>query len=274
MAGHRRAPRPYVGGRRTTATRDLSIKPEAEHPVPAPGLPGGPGTIDLANPTIGRTRYATKQLLDGMDLVTMLRRRNFSTPVAQGIEHMLGQGTVTRPNARLYGHRLTLSIRAERDREALYRGAYALKAAERVQAAVESGTRLDDALASEKRNYLLHEQARANRLDKVTEAQRAGQWFGQQVTTPEGSTRHLVGWYINPLLHNDPECLAANRHNFYAEEGTIIGFPGAVHLNCGCYAGEPIYGAGMVNDAIRTTNVVTLGHAKKPAYTLSRKRIA
>lgn len=225
---------------------------------------------DLANPSLGRTRLATRQLLDGHDLVDILRRRNFSTPVAQAVKTLVNRGTVTRPNARLYGHRLTLAIRAERDREALYRGAYALKAAERLQAAVDAGMPLRDALVQEKRFHDMHERARQGRLDAVTEAQRAGAWFGQEVQV-RGATRHLVGWYINPLLHNDPECLTANRHNFYAEEGTLIGWPGAVHLNCGCYAGEPIPGAGMVNDALR--GVVSLPHVgSKPTYTLSRKR--
>lgn len=225
---------------------------------------------DLANPTIRRTRLATNQLLDGMDPVAMLRRRGFSTPVAQGVARLVSRGTVTRPNARLYGHRLTLAIRVDRDTEALYRGGYMLKAAERVQAAVERGDRLSDALANEQRFYSMHEQARANRLDKATEAQRAGAWFGQEVQV-NGTTRHLVGWYINPMLDNDPECLAANRHNFYAEEGTIIGFPGAVHLNCGCYAGEPLPGAGMVNDAIRRMNVVGLPE-HQPLKLSRRKR--
>lgn len=229
-------------------------------------------TTDLANPTIRRTRLATSQLLDGMDPVTMLRRRGVSIPVAQAVTSLVKKGTKTRPNAKLYGHRLSLSIRLERDREALYRGAYLLKAAERLQAALDAGKDFREAYAQEKRYFDQHERARAARLDAVTEAQRVGAWMGQRVEVGE-TTRTLVGWYINPLLKNDPECLVANRHNFYAEEGTVIGYPGAVHLNCGCYAGEPIPGAGMVNDAIRGMGVVPLAHVgKKPAYALSRKR--
>lgn len=227
---------------------------------------------DLANPTIRRTRLAANQLLDGMNPVTMLRRRGVSTPVAQAVQTLISRGTSTRPNARLYGHRLTLPIRLERDREALYRGGYYLKAAERMQAAVDAGTPTRDALLTERRYFDLHEKARAGRLDAVTEAQRAGAWFGQEVRVA-GTTRHLVGWYLNPLLNNDPECVAANRHNFYAEEGTLIGFPGAVHLNCGCYAGEPIPGAAMVNDVLRAQNVLPLPEVgREPTYALSRKR--
>lgn len=229
-------------------------------------------TSDLANPTIGRTRRATSQLLDGMDPVTMLRRRGVSTPVAQAVVYLVNRGTATRPNARLDGHRLSLSIRLERDREALYRGGYMLKAAERLQAAVDKNIPLRDALRTERRYFEQHEAARKGRLQAVTDAQRVGAWLGQKVND-HGRHRTLVGWYINPLLKNDVECLAANRHNFYAEEGTVIGYPGAVHLNCGCYAGEPIAGAGMVNDAIRLRNVLRLHEiGDRPTYALSRKR--
>lgn len=285
-----RAPR---GGKRVTGGR-ARIKPHAEHPAPPPGEPGGPGRmqssdlavcnrptlgpeiamtteiIDLANPSIGRTRYITSQLLDGKDAVTLLHHRGVSKEVADAVAALAKAGTVTRPNARRNGHPLTTPIRLERDREALYRGAYLLKAAERVQASVDSGKSLKEALNAESRFYNAHEAARKARLQAVTHTQRVAMRFGAPVDV-QGAHRTLVGWYLNPLLKNDPECIAANGHNFYAEEGTVIGFPGAVHLNCGCTAGPPIDGASMVNDALR--GVVTLGHvSNKPTYTLSRKR--
>jgi hypothetical protein len=227
--------------------------------------------IDLANPSLRRTRYITGQLLDGKDAATLLHHRGVSREVAEAVAGLAGKGTAHRPNARRRGLPLSLGMRIERDREALYRGAYLLKASERVQASVDSGMSLRDALNAESRFYNMHEKARRNRLDAVTEAHRLAMRLQTTVTTPEGNTRTMLGWYLNPLLKNDPECVAANGHNFYAEEGTIIGYPGAVHLNCGCVAGPPIEGAGMVNDALR--GVVTLGRtASKPSYPLSRRK--
>lgn len=229
--------------------------------------------LDLANPTLRQTRYITGQLLDGADPATLLHHRGASREVAQAVAAMASQGTKLIPNARRNGHPLTMAIRVERDREALYRGAYMLKAAERVQASVNAGKSLREAIRAESPYYNAHEKARKNRLESVTETQRIAGVYGSPTTTPQGSVRTLVGWYLNPLLNNDPECIAANGNNFWAEEGTVIGFPGAVHLNCGCVAGPPIEGAGMVNDAVR--GVVTLGHvASKPAFPLSRKRTA
>jgi hypothetical protein len=163
------------------------------------------------------------------------------------------------------GDDLTLGIRLERDREALYRGAYMLKAAERMEADFSSGTPMPEVVAKERRFQQMHEDARRARLEAVTKAQRVAQWHGERV-----GNRTLVGWYLNPLLSNDPECVAADGHNFYAEEGTVIGFPGAVHLNCGCVAGPPIEGAGMVNDAVR--GVVPITHiVSRPKYAAKRK---
>jgi GNAT superfamily N-acetyltransferase len=227
--------------------------------------------VDLANPSLRRTRYVTGQLLDGKDPATLLHHRGISREVAEAVAALAGKGTAVRPNARRRGMPLSLGMRIERDREALYRGAYLLKAAERVQASVDAGKSLREALNVESPYYVAHEKARRGRLDAVTEAHRVAMRLGTVVQTPEGTTRTLLGWYLDPLLKNDPECVAANGHNYYAEEGTVIGYPGAVHLNCGCKSGPPIEGAGMVNDAVR--GVVTLGLvSKKPAYPLSRKR--
>lgn len=221
--------------------------------------------IDLAHPSLRRTRYVTSQLLDGADPADLLRKRGIYGPVADAVAKMVGTGTAHRPNARLHGHDLTLGIRIERDREALYRGAYLLKAGERVNTAILEGKSLKEAIADERRYHRMHEEARRNRLLAVTRAQRIAKMVGE----PEGN-RTLVGWYLNPLLANDPECVAANGHNFYAEEGTIIGFPGAVHLNCGCVAGPPIEGAGMVNDAVR--GVVPITHIpSRPKFAARRK---
>lgn len=252
----------------------------------------GPGIIDLSNrrktspvphPSIGRTRRITRQLLEGDTPAQVLyRRKGISREVADAVGGLVDttrSGTGTRPNARRGGFPLTFALRLERDREALYRGAYLLKAAERVQQAVNAGTPIKVALNRESRFYVAHEKARRGRLESVARTQKVAAAYGEQVKDPNGANRTLVGWYLNPLLNNDPECVTANEHNFYAEEGTMIGFPGAVHLGCGCVAGPPIAGAGMVNDALRGSTVPLEHIGERPRYTKTntmsaRKRTA
>jgi hypothetical protein len=226
--------------------------------------------IDLAtpNPTLGRTRRITRQLLEGQDARQILTRRGIKREVADAVSALAerSRSTATRPNARRQGEALTVAHRIERDREALYRGAYLLKASERVQKAVDEGKSLKDALHQESRYYAQHEQARRNRLDSVHKTQVAARHEGTQETDRNGAPRTLLGWYRNPALQNDPECLEADGNNFYAEEGTMIGFPGGVHNGCGCVAGPAHEGAAMVNDILR--GAVGLEHiGERPRYT-------
>lgn len=224
---------------------------------------------DLANPSLDRTRRITSQILNGEDPAQLLRQRGVYGPVADAVVKLAGEGTAHRPNARRGPHPLTLPIRIERDREALYRGAYMLKASERIETSIEEGLSLKQAVARERRFQQAHETARRNRLEAVVKAQRVAMRFGERVDTPSGP-RTLVGWYLNPLLNNDPECVAADGHNFYAEEGTVLGFPGGVHMNCGCIAGPPIEGAGMVDAAVRGVVPIT-SIPSRPKFTKKRK---
>lgn len=143
-------------------------------------------------------------------------------------------------------------------REIFYRAAYILRAAERMETDVHGGKSIPDAIADEKKIFVLHEAARLGRLDSAGYVARAADRFGP-----------MLGWYLDPLLNNEPECIAANGHNFDAREGTLIGLPGAVHPKCGCIAGPPWPGAGMVNDAIHASRAVIFEHPKK--YGLQRK---
>ena len=187
-------------------------------------------------------------------------------------------GLIRRPNGRFRGTaHLPNAIRAEfalpdlssmirrvKAHELFMRAAYVVNAAIRVQHEVGSGETLAEALSHERRWYAAHEHARRGRLEAVAQVQYAADTFGWR---EERGT--LVGWYLNPLLNNDPECIAANGHNFYAEEGTVIGLPGSVHNNCGCYAGPPILGAGLVNDAVGNLAIL---HHHRPKYKLKNKR--
>lgn len=178
------------------------------------------------------------------------------------------RGTAHAPNARLAGHaaRLTGRVRDVRDAEIYFRAAYLANAAERMQRSLNAGATQQEALRREKVYYLAHERARRGRLDSAAQVQTAADLFGQ--ADGRGT---LVGWYLNPLLHNEVECRTASGHNFYAEEGTVIGLPGSVHANCGCYAGQPHQGASLVDDVLG--NVVRFTKSQ-PKFKLRKARTA
>lgn len=176
------------------------------------------------------------------------------------------RGTAHLPNARLRGAKLTGAVRDARDQEVYFRAGYLANAAKRMQAQMDDGATQQEALKREAPYYRQHEQARRSRLDSAAEVQRVANDVG--IPDEHGT---LCGWYLNPLLNNEAECIAANGHNFYAEDGTVIGLPGSVHNNCGCVTGPPHQGAAMVNDVLR--NVVKLSRAK-PRFKLKERRRA
>lgn len=146
----------------------------------------------------------------------------------------------------LHGH----TVKVARH-DVFFRAAYIANAAWRVQQRVRSGESLAQALGDESRFFAMHEKARKGRLRAAEQVATAAEFFG--IPEHDGT---LVGWYLNPLLNNEAECIAANGHNFYAEHGTVIGLPGSVHNGCGCYAGPPWTGAAMVDDVFRNTRVL------------------
>lgn len=184
-----------------------------------------------------------------------LRRHKISkeaTRMAVGLAHTESgyrKGTAHVPNARLKGAGVEINdaIKSVRDREVLYRASYLANAAMRMDRDMKAGATPKEAIRSETRWYKAHEAARRNRLESIAQTQRAAALFGP-----------VVGWYLNPLLKNDPECIAMAGHNFLANKGTAIGFPGAVHPNCGCYAGPPYNDGGLVTDSLIPDNMVRL----------------
>lgn len=191
--------------------------------------------------------------------------------MALGLTHQEGggrRGTAHVPNARHadYGSVLDDQVKSVRDTEVYYRAAYLCNAAQRIQRAMNDGATPIEALRREVPYYKAHEEARKGRLNAVAQVQTAARMFGQK--DDRGT---LVGWYLNPLLHNEVECLTADQHNFYAEEGTMIGLPGSVHNRCGCYAGPPVQGATLVNDAL--VNVVAFKRSR-PKFKLKGRRTA
>lgn len=191
--------------------------------------------------------------------------------MALGLTHTEGgsaHGTAHLPNARLAYNGATLDdrIREVRDYDLYFRAAYLANAAHRIQRDLNQGATEAQALNREATYYRAHENARKGRLEAVAQVQTAARHWGMK---DERGT--LLGWYLDPLLKNEVECITANGHNFYAEEGTVIGLPGSVHNNCGCYAGTPHWGAEMVNDVMK--NVVAL-HRSRPKFKLKERRTA
>lgn len=166
---------------------------------------------------------------------------------------LANRGTRARPNSRLAANGLQAasdSVKRVAADDLYYRAAYVMNASKRIQQSLNAGLSQRKALAKEYPNMQLHEQARKGRLNAAASVSKAAGQFGP-----------LLGWYLNPLLNNESECITANGHNFYAEEGTVIGLPGSVHNKCGCKAGPPIPGAALVNDVMG--NVIQFGKIKK-----------
>ena len=182
--------------------------------------------------------YTAKKTL-GL-LLNILTPYGVTKEVLIGVLRVAARGSATVPNApKGFGGDGGVTLRAARTQERAYRAAYILNAAMRVQKEVEHDKTIRTALADESLNYRRHESARKGRLSAVARVEQDAKKFGP-----------LLGWYLNPLKNNEIECITANGHNFYADEGTVIGYPGAVHPFCGCKSGPPHEGAGLVNDAV------------------------
>lgn len=123
--------------------------------------------------------------------------------------------------------------------DAYYRAAYLAKASGRVQRELDTGHSLRDALRAEVANFAAHKAAREKRLNAAGRTASASKLYG-----------NLLGWYRNPMLDSDADCRVADGNNFRADEGTVIGWPGAVHPHCGCHAGPAHEDGAMVNDVL------------------------
>lgn len=146
--------------------------------------------------------------------------------------------------------------KAAQQTELMMRAAYVLAAAERLQKAEQEGKSTRTALSQESTLYERHREAQRGRMQSALDIDKAVQSFGD-----------VLGWYLNPLLNNEIECIKANGHNFRASQGTVIGWPGAVHPHCGCTAGPPIPGAGWVNDSVKPILLDTSGRRLYPRRT-------
>ena len=69
---------------------------------------------------------------------------------------------------------------------------------------------------------------------------------GAQVDSASMTYGRLLGWHTVRDSRTSAECLAANGKNFYADHMPLIGYPGAVHVNCRCMPGAPFPGARLL----------------------------
>jgi hypothetical protein len=111
------------------------------------------------------------------------------------------------------------------------RAQYVLAAAKRVLGSVRearakglpTGAAFADALATERRYYLMHVAAMANRADAAAETDQAAAKYGD-----------LLGWLAKNDDRTSAECADASGKNYYASSIPDVGLPGAVHLSCRC----------------------------------------
>lgn len=153
-------------------------------------------------------------------------------------------------------------VRQTANEDLYYRAAYVVQASHRLQTRMNAKNETVPSpveLAAESLNYKKHEVARKSRMQAAMKVTRAAQLFGD-----------ILGWYLNPMLNNERECIAANGNNFRIDEIPLIGIPGAVHVGCGCTAGPPhdMPPAKWVDQAVASS--VQFG-ARAPLLKLKRK---
>jgi hypothetical protein len=123
------------------------------------------------------------------------------------------------------------------------RAQFTVASARRVQGALVQarsagqplGRALADAVTAERRYYGQHLMASWGRDNAAARVDSESMTWGR-----------LLGWYTTIDSRTSPECRAANRHNFLADQMPRIGYPGMVHPSCRCLPGPPVDGAPMV----------------------------
>jgi hypothetical protein len=125
------------------------------------------------------------------------------------------------------GHRLTSSILMARSRGETLRDALA------------------KALPAERRYFGQHIEAAWTRARAAAQVDSAAQTFGP-----------VLGWYVVRDRRTSAECLRAGGRNFRADVMPAIGWPGAVHNHCRCYAGPAFQGARMIPSAYSPVRMV------------------
>jgi hypothetical protein len=97
------------------------------------------------------------------------------------------------------------------------------------------GPALLDGLARERRYYGLHLAAMRNRATAAGKTDMAAMEHGR-----------ILGWNTVRDKRTSPECAAADRHNYYADQMPDIGWPSGVHNSCRCFPGPAWPGAPLL----------------------------
>lgn len=156
--------------------------------------------------------------------------------------------------AGFYGHVTSQAARLNLMR----RTQFLIASARRVsQAMVEArsadrplGQALADAASAERRYYGQHLVAMWGRNQAAARIDSASMMYGR-----------LIGWNTVITPTTTAECLAADRHNFLADQMPPIGWPGMAHPGCRCWPGAPFPGAPMVG-----SRAMSRRRARIPAY--------
>lgn len=189
-------------------------------------------------------------------LAILLRPLRIGAVAIAAVLRMTDRGTNAKPRPRGY-HAAARSTASD---ELYYRAAYVTRAARRIQADLDAGLDLPTAIGREQPHWLAHERQRRVRQEAVKRDLGLMRLYGD-----------VLGWYLDPTLNNEAECIAADGNNYDPLAGTIIGRPGTVHAGCGCVGGPPHEGGRWVDEAV--AGVIVQGEPN-PLRPLRRKRRA
>lgn len=197
-------------------------------------LIAGGATVLLAAAIWRLLRHRGKVSLQAVTLATALAQR--------GTNHeprMVGTSAVAR---------------AQRAREAYFRAAYLINAAQRIAASLGDGATPRHALQREKPYWRGHERARMARMKAAARIAQLAAMFGP-----------LLGWYAHDDDRTTPECLAADGTNFSALTPPAVGWPGTLHGGtCRCWGG-PAHSMARTTDEA-TAHLVGLSHKQMGAH--------
>jgi hypothetical protein len=161
-----------------------------------------------------------------------------------------------------YGPATTHTARLNLMRRAQFLVAAARRMSADQKAARSAGKSWDvfAGISRERRYYGQHMMAMWGRMNAAAQVDSAAMTHGM-----------LLGWHTVLDRRTSPECIAANRHNFWADDPPAIGYPGAVHPYCRCWPGAPFPGAPLVGGRSRVWRGQRgLSQTARPGYWYGR----
>jgi hypothetical protein len=205
-----------------------------QQPQPSQGQPQAALALTVASALAGATTVAEATVILGPAFAAMKIKR---AALMAALEVVMGH-----PPDRhgFYGPATARIARLNLMRRAQFLIASAKRLGADLARSVSEGRAWDvrAAVAAERRYYGQHMVAMWNRMNAAAQVDSTAMTYGR-----------LLGWYTWLDSRTSPECRAANRHNFNADEMPAIGYPGAVHPHCRCMPGAPFPGAPLVGSA-------------------------